>query len=171
MDDSVTDAILIAGANGAGKTTFARQMLRLQFPGTEFLNADEIQREGIEFTHPFAAGRELLRRMTDQERRGTSFAVETTLASPNYASRLRSWAARGYRTTILFIELPSADFAVRRVAMGVAAGGHSVPEADIRRRFERGLRLFATVYKALPSRWYHWCSDDGGLRLVDRDQN
>jgi predicted ABC-type ATPase len=88
-----------------------------------------------------------------------------------YVSRLRNWAARGYRTTLHFIELPSADVAVRRVAIRVAAGGHSVPEADIRRRFDRGRRLFGTVYKALPSRWYHWFSDDGGLRIVDQDEN
>ncbi len=171
MDGPVPDAILIAGANGAGKTTFARQILRLQYPEAEFVNADEIQREGLEFAHRVAAGRELLRRMADLERRCASFAVETTLSSTMYVSRLRDWAAHGFRTTLHFIELPSADFAVRRVAMRVAAGGHSVPEADIRRRFDRGLRLFVTVYKALPDRWYHWCSDDGGLRLVDQDKN
>ncbi len=171
MDDPVPDAILIAGANGAGKTTFARQILRLQYPQAEFINADEIQREGYQFAHPVAAGRELLRRMTDLERRRASFAVETTLSSAMYVSRLQNWAALGYRTTLHFIELPSADLAVRRVAMRVAAGGHSVPEADIRRRFDRGLRLFGALYKALPSRWYHWFSDDGGLRLVDQDEN
>ena len=109
--------------------------------------------------------------MADHERRGASFAVETTLSSAMYVSRLRNWAASGYRTTLHFIELPLADLAVHRVAMRVAAGGHSVPEADIKRRFDRGLRLFATVYKALPGRWYHWRSDDGGLRLVDQDEN
>lgn len=170
MDDTVPDAILIAGANGAGKTTFARQVLRLQYPEAEFLNADEIQREHIEFAHPVGAGRELLRRMADLESRCASFAVETTLSSSGYVSRLRDWTSRGYRTTLHFIELPSAEFAVRRVAARVAAGGHSVPEVDIRRRFDRGLRLFP-VYKALPDRWYHWRSDDGGLELVDQDQN
>ncbi len=166
----MSDAILIAGANGAGKTTFARQVLRLQYPDAEFINADEIQREAVQFAHPVAAGRELLRRMGDLERRSASFAVETTLSSTLYASRLRDWAARGYRTTLHFIELPSADYAVQRVATRVAAGGHSVPEADIRRRFDRGLRLFGTLYKALPDRWYPWLSDEGGLRLADQDQ-
>jgi predicted ABC-type ATPase len=87
-----------------------------------------------------------------------------------YAERLRDWSRRGYRTTVHFIELPSADYAVERVARRVAAGGHSVPEVDVRRRFDRGLPLFETVFKPLPDRWYHWLSDDGGLRLVDHDQ-
>lgn len=170
MGNPVSDAILIAGANGAGKTTFARQVLRLQYPEARFLNADEIQREDPQFAHPFAAGRELLRRMADLERRYESFAVETTLSSTMYVSRLRVWATCGYRTTLHFMELPSSDFAVQRVATRVAAGGHTVPEVDIRRRFDRGLRLFGTLYKELPDRWYHWRSDDGGLRLVDQDQ-
>lgn len=45
------DAILIAGANGAGKTTFARQFLHVRYPEATFLNADEIQKEGNEFAH------------------------------------------------------------------------------------------------------------------------
>ena len=88
-----------------------------------------------------------------------------------YARRLRQWSLTGFHTILHFIELSSADYAVERVARRVAAGGHSIPEADIRRRFDRGLNLFETVYKSLPDRWYHWFSDDGGLRLVDHNQN
>ena len=72
------DAILIAGANGSGKTTFARQFLPVQYPDAEFLNADEIQREGIAFAHPVSAGREFVRRLYDVERRRSSFGVEIT---------------------------------------------------------------------------------------------
>jgi predicted ABC-type ATPase len=164
--DSMNDAILIAGANGAGKTTFARQFLRVRYPAAVFLNADEIQREGGPFVHPVAAGRELLRRLADREKHGQSFAIETTLSSRLYAERLESWSKLGFRTTLYFIELPSADVAVRRVALRTAAGGHSVPEEDVRRRFRRGLVLFETVYKPLVDRWYHWSSNEGGLKLV-----
>jgi len=40
------EAVIIAGANGAGKTTFARHFVPLAFPNAEFLNADEILHEG-----------------------------------------------------------------------------------------------------------------------------
>jgi predicted ABC-type ATPase len=82
-----------------------------------------------------------------------------------YVRHMRSWRTSGYRIALHFIELPSEDYAVRRVAMRVAAGGHDVPESDIRRRFRRGLVLFETVYKPLADEWYHWDSDEGGLRL------
>jgi len=74
------DAILIAGANGAGKTTFARQFLQVLHPRGTFLNADEIQREDARFSHPFAAGRELLRRVAALEAGRATFAIETTLS-------------------------------------------------------------------------------------------
>ena len=111
-------------------------------------NSDEIQREDATYTHPFAAGRELLRRVAVLEASGATFAIETTLSSTMYAEKLRTWSRRGYRTTLHFIELPSADYAVERVARRVASGGHSVPEADIRRRYQRGLQLFQAVFQA-----------------------
>jgi predicted ABC-type ATPase len=161
----VSEAILIAGANGAGKTTFARELLPALYPEIAFLNVDEVQAENRIFAHPVAAGREVLRRLGDAERRRDSFAIETTLSSTMYARRMRSWKIWGYRLILHFIELPSEDYAVRRVEMRVAAGGHSVPEPDIRRRYHRGLALFEQVYKPLVDEWYHWFSDDEGLRL------
>jgi predicted ABC-type ATPase len=77
----VPDAIVIAGANGAGKTTFPRQALPVLHPGVPFLNVDEIQSEDSAFAHPVAAGRELLRRLDEAEGRLSSFAAETTLSS------------------------------------------------------------------------------------------
>lgn len=168
---SQPEAILIAGANGAGKTTFARQFLRVRYPAAAFLNADEIQREDSAFAHPVAAGRELLRRLDELTVLRTTFSVETTLSSRSYVERLRKWGESGYRTSLHFIELPSADYAVQRVATRVAAGGHAVPEVDIRRRFERGRVLFPGVYRPLVDRWYHWLSDDQGLRLADYQHN
>jgi predicted ABC-type ATPase len=164
------EAILIAGPNCAGKTTFARHVLRVWYRRTAFLNADEIQHEASRFGHPIAAGREVLNRIQRVEAEGASFAVESTLSSTLYVRRLSKWSHLGYRTTLHFIELPSADYAIERVARRVDAGGHAIPEPELRRRFERGLRRFHTVYKPLPDRWYDWLSDEGGLHLVDQNE-
>jgi predicted ABC-type ATPase len=64
----VPEAIVIAGANGAGKTTFARELLPALYPGIAFLNVDEVRAEGAPFVHPVAAGREVLRRLGESER-------------------------------------------------------------------------------------------------------
>jgi predicted ABC-type ATPase len=161
-------AVLIAGPNGAGKTTFARQFIPLLHPGVPFLNADEIQRESQQFASATAAARELIARLNAAERTARSFAIETTLASMSYAARVRRWPDLGFRTVLHFIELSSADFAVARVRARVAAGGHDIPEAQIRRRFDRGLRLFLELYKDLFDVSYHWFSDDDGLRLLSK---
>lgn len=164
------EAVIIAGANGAGKTTFARQVVPTLYPGIPFLNVDEIQANEPAFANPIAAGRELLARLDATELRKSSFAIETTLSSIMYRRRIERWRGSGYTVSLHFIELPDESFAVERVARRVAAGGHAVPDDDVRRRFRRGLALFQQIYKPLVNEWYHWYSDDGGLRLVDHHE-
>ena len=77
----------------------------------------------------------------------------------NLSFTIRDWLL-GLRAKVNF-----GGNGIRRSVMRVAAGGHDVPEADVRRRFHRGLSLFEQVYKPLVDEWYHWYSDEGGLRL------
>ena len=160
-------AILIAGPNGACKTTLARQLVPLGLPGARFFNADEIAREAA-FAGPIASGREMLRRLDEAVTGNADFVLETTLASRRYLRAIPTWEAHGYTVGLHFIELPSANYAVARVAKRVAAGGHDIPEADIRRRFGRGLRLFHAAYKPVVDHWRYWRSTEGGIDLADR---
>lgn len=161
------EAIIFGGVNGAGKTTFARELFGLMPMETEYLNADEIKRTASGELSDIAAGRVLLARLSACVRARHSFAVETTLSSEGYARAVQRWKAAGYRFVLHYFELPSADYAIERVRRRVAHGGHAVPEATIRRRFERSLVLFDTMYRPLADVWYHYLSDDQGLRMVD----
>lgn len=160
------EAVIIAGANGAGKTTFAREFVPVRFPNARFINADEISRESEAFANPVAAGRQMLIRLRSAVEQRQDFAIETTLASRSYALQIPSWQEAGYRVTLHFIEVPSADFAVDRVAQRVAAGGHDIPETDIRRRYKRGLRLFTERYQPIVDVWYHWVTSMDSTTLV-----
>lgn len=159
-------AVIIGGANDAGKTTFAREALPLAYSDAVFLNADEVQRETRAFASPVAAGRELLRRLDNTAKARQSFVLESTLSSPNHARRIPGWKRAGDSVDLHFIELPSADAAVARVARRVAAGGHDVPEADIRRRFARGRDNFHSLYKPLADESHAWRHDEEGRKLA-----
>lgn len=67
-----------------------------------------------------------------------------------------------------WVDLSSANFAVQRVRERVKLGGHPIPEDSIRRRYDRGLKLFVQAYRPLFDVWYHWKSDEQGLELVAR---
>ena len=53
----------------------------------------------------------------------------------------------------MFLALPAAEVAVRRVAERVRMGGHSVPEATVRRRYRVGLQNFFGLYRVLTTSW------------------
>jgi predicted ABC-type ATPase len=138
---------------------------------TEFVNADVIAR-GLSAFDPdrvaIAAGRVMLARLRELANRRESFAFETTLASRSFAPWLRTVAETGYDVHLLFLWLPSADFAVARVADRVRAGGHSVPDNVIRRRYRAGLDNFLTLYERLVSTWRLYDSSAAEPRLVGR---
>ena len=148
--------IIIAGPNGAGKTTFAREFLPQEAGCPVFVNADLIA-AGLS---PFAperaaiqAGRLTLEAIAQHVARRESFAFETTLSGKAYARQIPQWRQMGYYVKLFFLGLPSAEAAVQRVAERVRQGGHDIPEATIRRRFDAGKRLFVEVYQPLVDQW------------------
>ena len=164
-------AVIFAGVNGAGKTTFARRLLELEPSPFQFLNADEIKRELGHGASDIEAGRLLITKLNARVQLRQSFALETTLSSTRYARQIQSWQAQGYEVELHYLELASAEAAIDRVATRVAAGGHHIAEADIRRRFARSKQMFENVYKSTVDIWYHYASEDGAERLIDEGSN
>ena len=83
-------------------------------------------------------------------------ATVVTFAVSVGAMTFPAWRTAGYRVVIFFLELPSEELAVQRVADRVAQGGHDIPEPVIRRRFTAGRENFARLYKALADEWKHF---------------
>jgi predicted ABC-type ATPase len=133
---------VIAGVNGAGKSSIGGEALRAA--GTNYFNPDELARELMENgasredanARAWAAGRELLEQAID---RGTNFAFETTLGGSTITRLLQEAASRGSEVSVWFAGLANADLHVARVRARVARGGHDIPEALIRQRYERSL--------------------------------
>ncbi len=149
-------AYIIAGPNGAGKTTFAREFLPRYANCRDFLNADLLAAGLSPFDPEMAAveaGRLQLTRMKKLIERGKDFGFETTLAGKTYRPILNEMKERGYLLHLFYLWLPSIDLAIARIANRVKQGGHDVPEAVVRRRFDAGYRNLCALYMPLFNSW------------------
>ena len=166
---------LLAGCNGAGKTTAAFTLLPSLLDCREFVNADEIARGLSPFqpeTVSIQAGRLMLVRLHELLAAEEIFALETTLATRHYLRFVAEAREQGYLVRLLFFWLNSPDLAVERVAARVREGGHNIPEPTIRRRYTGGLRQFFGPYRMAVDDWLLFDNSDGlGELIAQGNQN
>ena len=147
---------IIAGPNGAGITTFANEFLPVEAECLNFINADLIA-QGLSPFRPnkvaVEAGRLMIQHINDCVKRNEPFAFETTLSGKGYIKKIKDWKAKQYEIIIYYLKVPSVEFAIERVKLRVAQGGHNVPEQDIIRRFGRSWINFQQIYKSLADSW------------------
>jgi predicted ABC-type ATPase len=147
---------IIAGCNGAGKTTASFTILPEMLNCKEFVNADGIA-AGLSPFNPesvaIEAGRLMLLRIHELVGARVNFAFETTLATRSYVSLVKAAQQVGYKVTLLFIWLDSPEAAIQRVADRVAEGGHNIPEDVIVRRYYRGISNLINLYMPICDSW------------------
>lgn len=147
---------IIAGCNGAGKTTASMTVLPEVLECEEFVNADEIAK-GLSPFHPeemaIEAGKLMLHRIDTLLNQRKSFAIETTLATRSYKTLAERAKALGYTVTLLFFWLPSPEMAEQRVAFRVASGGHNIPKEVIHRRYWLGLQNLFEIFAPIVDYW------------------
>jgi predicted ABC-type ATPase len=138
---------LIAGANGVGKTTYARARIAAVSGTTEFVNLDLIA-QGLSPLNPVGqqirAARVALDMARDFIASGTSFSLETTLSGLTHLRLIERARAAGFSVKLLYFFVDTPEECMRRVARRVSEGGHDVGEDDLRRRFGRSLVNVAT---------------------------
>lgn len=148
--------VVIAGPNGAGKSTVAPALLQGRLEVDRFVNADVIA-QGLSAFAPeraaIRAGRVMLAQMRDLAQARESFAFETTLSSRTFAPWLDGLRKQGYRVDLLFLWLPSPEFAEARVRSRVESGGHNIPREAIHRRYYSGIQNFFRLYRGLANTW------------------
>lgn len=165
------DLYIIAGCNGAGKTTASMTVLPEVLNCEEFVNADEIAK-GLSPFHPeemaMEAGRLMLGRIDYLMSAGKSFAIETTLATRSYKTLVERARKSGYNITLLFFYLPSPEMAEQRVAMRVAEGGHNIPVDVIHRRYWLGLQNLFNIFAPIVDRWSLYDNSNDLSPIVER---
>lgn len=148
---------MLGGPNGAGKSTVAPRLLRDALGIMAFVNADDLARGLAGFapeTAALQAGRLMLDRLAELTRGRATFAFESTLAGLGMRGLLTRCLDAGYRVHVVYLWLPSPEFALARVRRRVAEGGHDIPERDVRRRWARSLVNFFDVYRPLADTWH-----------------
>lgn len=140
---------IIAGCNGAGKTTATFTILPEIINCKEFVNADEIAK-GLSPFQPekvaFESGRIMLNRINELLKENQSFAFETTLSTKSYKQKIILAREKGYSITLLFFWLQSIELAKERVRMRVLEGGHNIENDVIERRYKNGLKNLFELY-------------------------
>ena len=99
------------------------------------------------------AGRVMLEKIHSLGQRGADFGFETTLSGRTYIKLFRDLKKRGYQIHIFLLWLGSIKLALERIETRVKHGGHDIPEAIVRRRFDRSLSNFFEFYKPLAESW------------------
>ncbi|MET0464110.1 MAG: zeta toxin family protein [Chitinophagaceae bacterium] len=147
---------IIAGCNGAGKTTASFTVFPELLNIREFVNADEIAR-GLSPFQPesvsIQAGKIMLRRLDELIAEGKEFAFETTLSTRSFIILCEEARSRGYDVYMIFLWLPSPDHAIDRVRERVLTGGHNIPDDVVVRRYKAGLKNFTALYQPVMDYW------------------
>ena len=166
---SVKNLFIIAGCNGAGKTTASFTILPRVINCKEFVNADEIAR-GISPFQPekvaFESERIMLQRIDELLNQNESFAFETTLSSKTYQFKIKETKQKGFTTTLLYFWLQSVELARERVRIRVAEGGHDISPDIIKRRYFRGISNLFKVYLPIVDGAFIFYNSAGNFELL-----
>lgn len=155
--------VLVAGINGAGKSTFAQKPETIrEFCGLsptsgeiEIINPDLVTKEILKSDPQLSLAEANKRAADDCEDRvwrlvedaNRSFVIETVLSTDKYKDIVKQAKAKGFRFLFIYVVLASVEEAISRVAFRVAMGGHDVPADKIRSRWPRS-------FKSLPWFWH-----------------
>jgi predicted ABC-type ATPase len=164
---------IIAGCNGAGKTTASFTILPEILDCREFVNADEIAR-GLSPFQPekvsFEAGRIMLNRINELLSENVNFAFETTLSTRSYKNKILEAKENGYRVTLLFFWLQNINLAKERVKTRVLEGGHNIDPEVIERRFNKGIKNLFEIYLPIVDGALIFDNSEGNHELLAEKQ-
>jgi predicted ABC-type ATPase len=159
---------IIAGANGSGKTTLTGWNSDV-FRAIPILDPDTIART-LQSTSPaafpIAAARQVLGSAKEHIGKRESFAVETTLAGKHYLQMMVDARNRGFEVVLVYIGTENVEINLARIRNRVLAGGHDVPESDVRRRYQRSFKSLLIAIERADHTILFDNSTEEGYRLI-----
>jgi len=137
---------LLAGGNGAGKSTFYNTQLKPL--GLPFINADSIAKELYPTepeNHSYDAANIAAHMRSKLLAGGESFCFETVFSHPSKIDFVAQAKANGYEVVLVFIHLDNLALNLARISQRVKEGGHDVPAKKVEQRIVRTLGHIKTV--------------------------
>ncbi len=167
MPSNPSRLTIIAGANGCGKSTFTgRSSFVYKIP---LLDPDAISK-ALQPTMPgtsaVAAARQVLASANRHLHNGESFAVETTLSGKGYLQLMLDARKRAFEIVLIYIGTANVEINLARIRDRVLAGGHNVPETDVRRRYTRSFQNLPIAIERADHTILFDNSNEEGYRLV-----
>ncbi|HEX3821009.1 MAG TPA: zeta toxin family protein [Candidatus Sulfotelmatobacter sp.] len=159
---------IIAGANGSGKTTLTHWNSDV-FRSIPVLDPDAIGKtfqSTLPSTFPVEAARRVLSSARKHIQNRRSFAVETTLSGKGYLRMMLEARQRGFEIVLVYIGTENVEINLSRIRDRVLAGGHNVPENDVRRRYRRSFDNLPTAVERADHTILFDNSTVDGYRLV-----
>lgn len=137
---------VLAGGNGAGKSTFYNLLLSPK--GIKFVNADLIARH-INIEKPEAAAyaaADLASKVRDDLlTQSVSFCFESVFSHVSKIDFIAKAKSLGYFIVLVYIHLESVQLNEARVKQRVSEGGHTVPADKIRNRIPKTIQNVTSV--------------------------
>ena len=145
---------VLAGGNGAGKSTFYHQYLSKY--GIKFVNADLIART-MDTDHPERLSYEAATLATEMREnmiaQGESFCFETVFSHESKIDFIAVAKAHGYTVILVYIHLINPSLNEARVYQRTLEGGHNVPAEKIRSRIPRTMKNIKTALPLVDEAW------------------
>lgn len=145
---------LLAGGNGAGKSTFYNHYLANH--GIKFVNADLIAKE-IDPKRPESVSYEAAAIAENIRKgllaQGISFCFETVFSHKSKIDFIAQAKALGYKIILVYIHLIDSSLNAARVYQRTAEGGHSVPAEKIHSRIPRAMENIKTALAIVDEAW------------------
>ena len=154
--------LIVAGANGSGKTTFAKEFIK-KFKEYVYLNADEIKFN--EKISEIEAGKRFLKRLKKAIKEKKDILIETTLSGKYIFKVIENARRDRYKIKLVYIFLDNEIEHVLRVKKRVLLGGHNVDSEDILRRYKRSLENFDKI-KNKVDEWELFFNGENNFELV-----
>ena len=143
---------VLAGVNGSGKSSIGGAAIMAR--GVEYYNPDTAAQklreihpnmtQPIANSHAWTLGKDMLAKAINNKE---TYAFETTLGGNTITRLLTEAAQAGFKVKIWYAGLESVELNLARVKARVEQGGHDIPEADIRKRWDSSRR---NLIKLLP---------------------